>query len=552
MRAARTTESAEAEPGNPPVEPEVNRPDVEGLYRWLQSRLDHGEIGALIVWVVGFIVKLWDLLAALQSELQKGKRGNPRSERNSALQAELPGMFGTPANHHPSNAATDSGAAVEESAKGSTDGPTKDSTRDTKGRSLRNRDSHGRPELDPKLPRTVRSVQVPATQRSCPCCATQMAPYDIEVSERIERVPAHLLVERTEREILRCPRCVDRRVLAPVPPAIVPRGLLGEDLLVTALVDHYRDAVPFERMHRDAVAQGFPLAANTLAKSVGTFLDQLDPIVQHILEQCMLSEHLGVDATSMPVLDPELPRGIRKGFLWHLLGDHRWGFFGYAPTGEDHHLAKMAKTSEAELMMSDGSATHNVLHGVGRVRAGCHSHARSKIVAAVRAGDARAVHGLVLYAPLFRIEAQSKLAGDTADQRYERRQRESVEPLKALKAWVDQSFEEVEPKSPLGQAVRYMKRQWSRLSAFVDEGRLDLTNNEIERDLRTWVLDRKSWLFCGTETSAKRASAALTILVTCSKFSIDPRRYLRDIAQAIVAGTIDWKTFYPERYKPSG
>ena len=77
-------------------------------------------------------------------------------------------------------------------------------------------------------------------------------------------------------------------------------------------------------------------------------------------------------------------------------------------------------------------------------------------------------------------------------------------------------------------------------------------NNEVERDLRTWVLDRKTWLFCGNEGSAKRAAAALTVLATCSKFGIDPRRYLRDVVRALLDGEKDLSKLLPENYVPSG
>jgi outer membrane protein insertion porin family/translocation and assembly module TamA len=46
---------------------------------------------------------------------------------------------------------------------------------------------------------------------------------------------------------------------------VLDRGVLGEELLVQALVDHYQDAVPWERMERRARQEGAPLSANTFA-----------------------------------------------------------------------------------------------------------------------------------------------------------------------------------------------------------------------------------------------------------------------------------------------
>jgi transposase len=80
---------------------------------------------------------------------------------------------------------------------------------------------------------------------------------------------------------------------------------------------------------------------------------------------------------------------------------------------------------------------------------------------------------------------------------------------------------------------------------------MDLTNNEVERDLRTWVLDRKTWLFCGHDESARRAADAMTIITTCKKLGIDPRSYMRDTLQRILAGDKDLASMLPENYKPA-
>jgi hypothetical protein len=97
-----------------------------------------------------------------------------------------------------------------------------------------------------------------------------------------------------------------------------------------------------------------------------------------------------------------------------------------------------------------------------------------------------------------------------------------------------------------------MKHQWPRLTRFLEDGRIELTNNEVERGLRTWVLNRKTWYFCGHDESARRAAAAMTILGTCAKFGIDPRRYVRDVITALLAGAKDITALLPENYKPSG
>jgi hypothetical protein len=73
----------------------------------------------------------------------------------------------------------------------------------------------------------------------------------------------------------------------------------------------------------------------------------------------------------------------------------------------------------------------------------------------------------------------------------------------------------------------------------------------VESGLRTWVLDRKTWLFVGHETSARRTADALTLLTTCKKMGIDPRAYLRDTLAKILAGEKSLVALVPETYAAS-
>jgi len=78
--------------------------------------------------------------------------------------------------------------------------------------------------------------------------------------------------------------------------------------------------------------------------------------------------------------------------------------------------------------------------------------------------------------------------------------------------------------------------------------RMPLTNNEVESGLRTWVLNRKTWLFVGHELSARRAADALTLITTCKKIGINPRAYLRDTLAKILAGEKSLAALLPETY----
>jgi hypothetical protein len=350
--------------------------------------------------------------------------------------------------------------------------------------------------------------------------------------------------------VVACQHCHEHIATAAKRDEVLDRGVLGDELLVQSLVDHYQDAVPWERMERRARQEGVPLSANTLAASCGRVIDLFDPIVRHIFKRCMESGYVALDATSLPVLDIKHPLGIRNGALWLLLGGHCYSYFMYAESGHAEHLEAKLEGYKLTSAMCDGSPTNNCVERAGAKRGGCNAHARRGLVEALRGGDHRALEGLRLYAAIFHVDAESKRAGETAEQRFARRQRESAPLVAELQTWIEARVRDVEPKSTLGRAVRYIRRQWARLTRFLHDPVLDLTNNEVERDLRTWVLDRKTWLFCGHDESARRAADALTIITTCKKLGHDPRRYIRDTLRRILGGERDLNALLPENYKP--
>jgi len=65
----------------------------------------------------------------------------------------------------------------------------------------------------------------------------------------------------------------------------------------------------------------------------------------------------------------------------------------------------------------------------------------------------------------------------------------------ALKAWLEQQLARVSGKSPIAEAMRYGLNHWDGLTRFLDDGRIELDTNIVERSIRPIVLNRKNALF---------------------------------------------------------
>jgi transposase len=519
-------------------------PDLEAIRRFMVDMITRRAIPELISAVLALLQRMREINTELMARIATKSRKRPPSETLRRLQLELPLMFATPANDT-------AGAELE----GPPEPPLllpplgrSPSPEEEKREAEKNRDNHGRR----KFPRHLLRIPglrayVSAAKRVCPRCRRRTTTLGFKTSEKLTVRPSEYVVEQEEVETCSCGKCHAYIVTAQKPKEVVPRGVLGNELLVQSLVDHYDNAVPWERMEQTARQQDVPLSANTLAASVGAAIDHFEPVVEHIKENSLASSHTALDATSIKVLDEEHPLGIRTGSLWLIEGDHRHAYFVFAATAHASHIDDLLRGRTLASVMCDGSPTNNCVERAGGKRGGCNAHARRGLVKALRLGDLRAVRGLDLFAKLFHVDAESKRLGENIKERFVRRQRESAAIVGELEAWKDTMRGEVEPKSELGQAIGYIHRQWSRLTAFLRDPRMPLTNNEVERDLRRWVLDRKTWMFVGHDTSA-RAADAMTLLTTCRKMGVEPRRYLRETLAQILAGETNPIVLAPETF----
>lgn len=76
------------------------------------------------------------------------------------------------------------------------------------------------------------------------------------------------------------------------------------------------------------------------------------------------------------------------------------------------------------------------------------------------------------------------------EQRHEQWQKQSHPVLKVFLAWLEKESVEVTPKSTLGEAITYCLNQWSKLVIFLEDGNLELDNNQSERSIKPFVIGR--------------------------------------------------------------
>jgi len=488
-------------------------PDVGAVRAWMEEMIRALRFAELVVAVVAFIARMCEVNRELTKKLAELRRKRPRSETLERLQRQLLLPFGN------LQASNEQPAAQTEAAR---------PTRSRKGR------HPGRAAFPAWLERVEVKNAVPPELRNCDICGTEMNTVGYSRCEILNVIPARVVVEVRLDERVACPKD-DTIVSAPTPPAIVERGKLGDTLIVEATCDKYLEHTPVERQCTRLAREGVEVAPQTLGRSVAAHIDLLTPVARLIEEQTRAPGLLGTDATGIPILDPGVADGIRTGAMW-CWTNARWVSFFYSQSADSASVRRFLGDVLARTVQCDGTSVTSFLERAGGKRPGCWSHGRRRLVEAARAGDLIALDGLQKIAAIFAIEKESKLKGDTAEQRKVRRQEFSRPILEDLRRWIDEQRERIPPKTPLGHAVGYLHRQWKRLILFLDDGNIDATNNRRERELRRLILGRKNWLFTWLDVGGERTAAILTIVATCIAHDVNPRRYLHLATRLIVQG----------------
>ena len=162
---------------------------------------------------------------------------------------------------------------------------------------------------------------------------------------------------------------------------------------------------------------------------------------------------------------------------------------------------------------------------------GCWAHARRGFDEALKAlppsaktGRSLAHEGLEYCNRLFAIERTLKEA--SAEERHARRLERSVPVLEAFRTWLDEQTPQTLPKSALGKAMAYCQKQWPKLTAFLQDGRLELDNSRAERSIKPFVIGRKNWLFANTPRGARASAVVYSIVETAKENHVNPLAYL--------------------------
>jgi transposase len=82
----------------------------------------------------------------------------------------------------------------------------------------------------------------------------------------------------------------------------------------------------------------------------------------------------------------------------------------------------------------------------------------------------------------------------------------------------------------------YTLSRWEGLTRFLEDGRIEIDSNVVERSIRGIALNRKNALFAGSNGGAEHWAVIASLIETCKLNDVEPLGYLTDILTRIVNG----------------
>ena len=397
--------------------------------------------------------------------------------------------------------------------------------------------------LPAHLPRI--EVTLAPEDTACPCCRATMTVIGEDTSERLDVIPAQFRVIVTKRPKLACRACTGTVVQAPAPARLIEGGIPTEAMVAHVLVARYADHLPLYRQAQILARQGVILERSTLSFWMGYAAAEVAPVVARLREMMLASTRIFADETVVPVLDPGRGR-TKQGYFWAMARDDRpWGgsqppavVYSYAP-GRGHIHANTLLGGYRGILQCDGYEAYKKFAGSKSAEtsvtlAFCWSHVRRGFYDLAKAKAPIATETLQRIAALYEIEA--RVRGKSAADRLAVRQAESKPLVTELRIWFEAQIAKLPARGPTADAIRYALNHWDGLERFLEDGRIELDNNSVERAMRPVCLSRKNSLFAGSDEGGENWACLASLIETCKLNGVNPQAYFTDLLTRLVNG----------------
>jgi len=438
----------------------------------------------------------------------------------------------------------------------------------------------GRKAIDPKIPRREKTLDIAETEKTC-ACGSDLTKIGEETNEKLHIEPPVIYVEKTIRPKYACRHCEgtgDETApavrIAPVEPAIIPRGIASASLLSTVIIQKFEDHLPFYRQERQFQRIMVRISRQDMSNWQQQAYEKLKPLFVLLITALKSGPVMQMDETVVQVMGETVINDHGAAEKRPDTAESRMWLARGGPPGKTVVLYQYRQTRSAEhakeilagysgYLQTDGYIGYDsaLKDNEQIIHVGCLAHARRKIFEAAKV-SARAVtakEGIRYIKELYIIESQlrekyrhgekdsAKQAAQKRKQFVTERREQTVPVFNGFKNWLTALKDEVPPKTLLGEAVGYCLNQWDKLIRYIESYYLTPDTNAAERDIRPFVVGRKNWLFAQSPAGADSSCGMYTLIQTAKQNGYNPFLYLKALFEKAphASSTEDWEKLLP-------
>lgn len=371
--------------------------------------------------------------------------------------------------------------------------------------------------------------ELTGAERQCPHCAAEMREIGATATSREPvRIPEHVDVHVHYQHAYECRQCsnqLDHSVIkkAIVPKPFIPNSFASPSILTQTMIEKYRKKVPAYRQIKDWGDLGLELTRQQITNWHIRACDYGLGNLYELMHQTLLKQTVvHADETSYRVLESEKVNTYFWVFASGRAEDEQIILYEHADSRATE-VPKNFLNGYTHYLQTDGYQVYDKLDQVTRVA--CLSHIRRKFFEAMgKQGNTQsgAKKGVTYCDRMFKMERPWRLL--TPDQRYQKRQSQLKSTMSDFFTWCESVH--ALPQSKFGRAIDYALSQREAMENVLLDGRLELSNNRVERAVKELVIGRKNWLFSTSFKGARSSGIILSVMRSAEANGLDCRKYL--------------------------
>ena len=390
----------------------------------------------------------------------------------------------------------------------------------------------GRKPIPENLPREDVIHDLSEDQKICDC-GCELTRIGTDITEELDLIPAKILVRRHIRNKYACKSCEEKVKRAPAPFRPLGGVMASSGLIADMIVKKFEDHLPLYRQSKIWWRHGIELSRATLCNWVLKCGETFAPLAHLMKLDILASGYVCSDETVVNVLEE---KNKHKNYMWlHMSGDRdkRAIIYTYDASRSTEAANKFLYGYQG-FHQCDGYQGYYKLHdSTGVIGVGCMGHCRRKFMDIVKITTKKGVaHKVIkIVRRLYKIE--DEIADLSFSEKKDVRQAKSKPIMEELYTLLIEYQPRTPPQGMLGKAINYALNQWEKLTAYLEDGRLRIDNNDAERSIRPFAVGRKNWMFFNTQKGAVAGCVIFSLIETCKANGINTFDYFKYILENI-------------------